>query len=302
MAIITQNGSLTVTYEIIDGSIREDVDEVRLSMKCAWADRHDLRDQLMGQSVAAGSDIVVTNGHRYPDDPRLRATNVSISPFGTHTGQTAGAGDTLRLVYDHALLEVRYTLAEWDTDRDTDKPLPILLTEELGVATEFKTTSWKKLWWRYPDDATWTTGNRVGEDAAPGVLRSMMTWRVTIHKLAIIPSAVKDLPGLTNCAAVTAITTGFVYQPETLLYLGPTEMVRDFTVTGALAWRLGLEFIHKDLGADGDDRRGWNHFDQPGQALPQRIYLGDPTEEAATIYKPYVPADLTPLLVFEPSA
>lgn len=234
--------------------------EVERVFRCAWEDRW---------AVAA-----VYLGNHY------LLSEMCIARSATCAGVTArqkGSGSVAS--YQSALVTVTYnTLSSRDKPRETVNGQ--IISERIESATEFMTRDYELFAW----DASGDTP--IKPDEAPGELKKMTNYLLTLYDLENVPNEAFDYCGHVNNAAVHTKTPGLnkTFAAETLL-LQPAQMSRTISVddgvlTG-LKWQLDLSFVHKP--------DGWNKFWRAASQAWAQMYV------SGSAYKPY---PLAPFGVF----
>lgn len=272
---------VTIPYEEIDGSPTEGFDEkgfrAERQLVCAWADRFDLQDQLLGAAtVDQNGNTQYVSPSPYPHKPNLAsALSASAEPFA---GRCLPASGDVRLAsYDKALVRVQYgTRPGSITGGDGGGNGEPYIEETVEPFAEFLTYSPEGLHWGS------TTGPALKDAEAPGKLIKGFNWNYTRHRVLRIPAAYWTLIGLVNNGPVTSLSLGFTFGTETLLF-NPPRLGRQIasigTGTYGLAWTVSLLMSYKP--------DGWNKFWRGKDNGWQQIY------NAGGLVKPYTTAAFT---------
>lgn len=263
---------LTVPHEELLGSPREiglesEFRAVR-RLKCAWADRLALFDQLLtGYLIHLGGTppLITRIGQPYPHRPGAFASRVQIEPFGgdarAHPAQPQLAG------YAHALLTVDYEPRQFDPATGAGQAGE----ETLSTAAEFQTLPHQGLTW----DAQATPGERLWEAEAPTVVRRLLEWTYTFRQVVSFPPAWLEGAGSVNLGPVTSNTLALTFAPQTLLYQG-VRLARAAGEGASPAWTASLRFTYRAW--------GWNRFARRGAPEPQPLYAaGQPFSPYPTL-------------------
>ncbi len=297
---------VTVAHEELEGSPMESGDASKFTatreLKCAWADRLTLFDQLLlGYEITIGApglgNITTTCGQQYPHRPGVYVKSVSIAPFSNKS--SAFQGDTKIAAWTHAKLTVQYEPGNFDPSAGS-------ATSGLaaGVAEESLDPSVMIL--QPPDAAT----NPVYLDNAghtgralipgnnrPGILVRTMVWSYSLTRVKTMPPGWETYQGYVNSATVTSTSLGRTFAPETLLFNGPKSR-RSFNGSGTIfstpglvlaqstrAWDCVLQFTWNP--------NGWNYFPDSSGVFYQ-LYSA---ASGGSVRKPYPnSADFTSVL------
>ena len=264
---ITQPNAVSVPFEELDGSPREQVTDqgfqATRELLCTWANRLALAEELKGgvfvvEDGSGNQSIVRRLPHTYPEKPEAVARSVEIVPFDSVKGEGGSAAADARASYDFAQLTVTYAVPEQGEREDEDNE-EVLVSESLTQTSEFLTLPERDLYW---DNAQ---SEPVEKENRPGMLTHTVTWIYIRHKMLKLPSGVLSLVGTVNSAAVTSTSLGLTFSAGTLLY-GSPNLSRDITTDGKKAWRVEFHFQYKPT--------GWNKFYKQGSSAPQSIYDG----------------------------
>lgn len=260
--------SVTVPYEEDSGSPTNErwdangqFSATRI-LRCAWANRHLLANQLMGFDGVAYVDP-----ESYPAVPSSIVQNVSIGPDGGI--ETSAAGSTLN-TYQYAVLAVQYGVRT--TGSTLESGTGVIMEESLEPSAEFLTQDGQDFYW---DPIIAGTRRPLAINEAPARVIRMCDWKISLFNVASIPSGFVSAAGNVNSAAITSLTLGVTFPAETLQYQ-PGTPTRSFTASGPSRWKLSMSFSARPF--------SWNMFFRSGRSDPQNIYQAD-----GTIYKPYTP-------------
>lgn len=242
-------------------------------LKCAWADRITLAQELMGTVTSIETDgpgILWVLPHEYDHFDGAYVQGVSMRGFGGISGDSTAH----TAAYNAAILTVEYSNASGGIviDNDSDE----VIEEGIEAGGQFLTLSEQKLYW----DSGST--ERLNPTEAPQYFQGLTDWTYSRKRVRVIPASFITLYGKVNDAQVTSRSTGITYDAETLLY-STFNIRRLITTTGAQAWDLNMRFTH--------NRQGWNKFRKRANATPQPIYAG------GSVHKPYETGDFTSLVV-----
>lgn len=234
----------TVAFEELASSPRERFTEAGFEatrlLKCAWQDRIELCNQLLGSVQGSGPQAMHVTPARYPHFPRAQVRAVTIEPFDSAVD--AHRGNEQVADYQHARLTVQYATGSYDTHQVNDDPHgDTYVTESLEPTAEFVTLSPQGLFW---ENVPASSGKVLAEDEAPGKIIRGMDWIYTRHLLPTVPQAAFSLIGSVNDAAVDSRTLGYRFAPGTLLYNPPT-IRRVITAQAAAAWDLTYRFSYR---------------------------------------------------------
>jgi hypothetical protein len=239
---------ITVPFSEIPGSPAEEwyYGGFRATVKlmCAWEHRNTLALEVLGNG-----------GEYYPRLPMTmaRARGVSIAPFDARITEDP-VSRYVAPYASFATCEAAVVTIQYDsTGPDGDE----LITEALEPTAEFQSLGAEGFKWGS------STGDALTDAEAPGHLVRGLDYKVTLHKVMFIPSAVLDLVGCVNDSPVAARFLGLTFPPETLLYNPPTTQ-RRITVETVEAWTLNYRFTFRPT--------GWNKFYRKKTGKWERIW------------------------------
>jgi hypothetical protein len=306
MSIIYYPNRVDVTFEeIVDGPGKSPTVDISVEgstgtriLKCAWADRNTLLEQVLGVELIKPvnpnpgndddnfppvlyynnffapeddeADVYIFDSQQMPGYPGLFASSIKIEPFSNSTGKDANNAAT----YEFALLTITYRSRSYDFPGEDggapDDPETVLLTENLQPAAEFLTLNASGLKWGTTVSSPTSPERTVGAADAPQHIVRMTEWIVTIHKVPAIPRIFTTIPGIINSLPIISRTTGLRYAERTLLCGNPTSS-RRWTSQGLELWDITLRFIHRPQadwnkfpdtggGADTDSGLKWNYI------------------------------------------
>ena len=268
-----QDTTITVAFEEMEGSPRERVTEdgfqAQRKLKCAWADRLTLMDQLPNRSESVGDDIVYIRGHLYPGKTDVYCYQCSCEPLYDKDVQLGSASGIAK--YTYAVITADYkqsTLGDISNDVET------LVTESIDSAIDTLMLPKKGLYW-----TTGANKKALTLDESPHAVRELFTWVYTMHSLPTIPDWFFTLVGRVNDSAVTSLALKRTFEAETLLY-GPPTCERIRTTAGIQAWNATVRFVY--------DPDGWNKFPRGGYTGRYTIY-----DAAGDVWRAYPTADFT---------
>ena len=192
----------------------------RVTLRCAWDDRHDLVQDILGNQRVWPHD---GSGLLYP-------TSATVEPWPSiysSSGQEC--------TYLDALVTVSYGTEVED-----------LISESLEPTTEFMKLDYRRFRWGA------VNGDPLLKNEAPGKLYKGLNLIRTIYDVASpLPTTLLTLPGAVNDADYVSSLLGLTFPEETLLFT-PPKMDRSITTAGAEGWTLQLKFVYKAA--------GWNKF------------------------------------------
>lgn len=197
-----EHASVNETYELETGL------SATVTLRCAWADRFLLMEDIMGRVWPHASGAWANKASSVPD----KSNYVEV-------GQSAD--------YVHALVTVNYGTKVKD-----------LFSESLEPTAEFVTGDHKGFRWSA------VNGDPLLEGEAPGYLRKGLNLVRTLYQLAAIPASTLTCVGKSNSAAYVSGMLGLTFAAQTLLFQPPT-MNRTFKTTGTEGWTLQTKFAYK---------------------------------------------------------
>jgi hypothetical protein len=270
--------TISIAYEEMEDSPTEQFNgpqgfQATRLLRCAWADRLTLADELQGSFLSGGS--YVTNlPHLYPHRAGVRCTSVpNIVGHDADRPQAYG-GDTKVAAYAYALLTVNYTVAGQPPTGGGGSVE--LVDETITPFSEFTTIS--------PKDLTWggIGGTPLTNDEAIGKLFRGFNWQYTRLNVASVAPEYATLIGCVNNAAITSTRLGFTFPAETLLFQPPI-LTRRVNADGVSSkWTIQTNLSFKP--------QGWNVWFRASTGAYGAIF------NAAGQVKPYTPADFSPII------
>jgi hypothetical protein len=258
---------VTVEHEELAGSPKEYGDRKSFTavrnLKCLWADRHELLEQLLGAHQITINDVPYYFGQEYPYRTQVYAMRGRMKPF---FDSEVDADDTEGRVasYTHAELEIEYEPAV----------LTEIAQESLANSCEFIELPNTQLYWV---NSGQTSANQLAVTEAPGRIIRMQEWSYAIKEIRDIPQTWYDFAGCVNQAALYSEKLKRTYEAETLLFHG-VEPRRLIPLLGEPSWEPTLKCSWKP--------DGWNKFYRNGMDAPQPVYKAGGAQ-----YKPYTPQD-----------
>jgi len=145
------------------------------------------------------------------------------------------------------------------------------VTESLVASGEYLTLPRKGLFFGSGDGAVSLEDYDI---EVPTKIVPMREWQYTVHRYAVLPSAILTLPGRINSSPVYSRHLGLTFPAGTLL-CGPIETAREYTSTGAMAASVTWHFLYKNNG-DLVTPKGWQWFPRTdgGEVTWERITDG----------------------------
>jgi hypothetical protein len=123
---------LTVAFKELQGSPTENYGPNGITAQrdvvCSWADRHDLRDELLGDGYSFGNTAAAT----YPDNDQLVAMNVQIKPFDNAVPGVAGALST------DEFTDIKTEIADYDIGDASSKKVRAHISIGPGSSTNIE--------------------------------------------------------------------------------------------------------------------------------------------------------------------
>lgn len=265
-------------YEELDGSPTERVtangwDIVRV-LRCAWADRFTLIDELIGASLT------------YEGNSSLGAlaAEASIEPMPGRTDGT-GTGDRVA-TYTHAQVTVSYKTPSIDFPGEDNGDL---IYEELQPNVDAIPVAVRDIIFGENDKAIegaplyrWThatTGDPLMEREAPVKLFPSIDYVWKRFGIASIPASALSFSGHCNVAQITSATLGLTFDAETLLYSGGSVSLRTKT-DGTQTFDLEYRFSYRP--------DTWNKFYRAKTNDFEEIYA-----DGGSVVKVFPTADFT---------
>lgn len=267
---------VTIDHEELAGSPQEIGSETdfkaRRSLKCAWADRLTLYDQMLtGYLINAGGTppLITRIGQQYPDWPGVYAVRCSIEPFASDVQAADAQGRIAK--YAHARLSVDYEPRNFAYGVGTDAGQ--IGEESVETVAEFLTAPHQRLFW----DTSGLPAAGLNENEAPGKIIRSLIWVYTYRQVLDVPAGWRTYVGYTNLSAVTSTSTGLVFAADTLLYEG-VRLGRVVTQGAQQAWTAQLRFTHRP--------ETWNKWYKRGTDTISNVYKADGSR-----YLPYPSVD-----------
>lgn len=253
---------VTVPHEELQGSPRESGQETDFRavrrLKCLWADRLALFDQLMtGYLINLGGTppLITRIGQPYPHRAGAFAAKVQIEPMGTEMSAYQSRPDVA--AYRHAVLTVDYEPRQFNPALGTGQAGE----ESLATSAEFVSLPHQSLNWA----ASNAPEHRLAPTEAPTVVQRLLEWSYSFRQVVSYPAAWLAAAGSVNSAAVTSTSLGLTFPAGTLLYQG-VRLARAAGEGANPAWAASLRFTYRNA--------GWNRFTKRGEATPQPLYAG----------------------------
>lgn len=205
-----------------------------VQLRCAWADRHNLIADLLG------------NSRDWPHGPYTnppQAQRASISPFAT---TQASVGQSI--TYDDALVSVEYGFDSRD-----------LVSESLEPTAEFITLDHRRFRWGAAD------GPPLKQAEAPGKLRRGLTLQRTLYRQAppLSTQLLTSVGGINDTAYVSSLL-GLSFPQGTLLFTPPNLSI-SVQADGTDGYTIAMKFMYKP--------EGWNSFWRAESQAYEDIYL-----------------------------
>lgn len=246
--------------------------EATRTLRCAWADRLTLAQELQGIFFRSGA-YTLDLPHLYPHLDVARCVGVPNIVGHDDDRPMPDGADTSVATYTFALLTVKYGVLFPNGGLGVDGRE--LTDETIEPFSEFLTLP--------PDDLTWGSGgDPLTADEAPGQLFRGFNWVFTRTNVLSIPSEYASLIGCVNNASITSTALGFTFPAETLLYTPPT-LSRKMNPDGVTSkWTLTLRMSFKP--------QEWNKFFRAATGTYEEIFAG------TTRIRPYTPADFSVLV------
>lgn len=243
-------------------------------LRCAWADRLTLHDQLLGTFDDGMGGSTTDLPHLYPHRDGVRC--VSIPNIVGHDDDCPlpDGADTTVATYQYALVTATY--AESQLGPGAGGGSVELTDETIEPWAEWTTYPPKGLKWGS------TTGDSLTDDEAIGRLFKGFNWVYTRMNVASVPSAYASLVGKVNNGSITSSRLGFTFAAETLLY-EPPLLTRKVNPDGVSSkWTITTRFKYRPA--------TWNKYWRPSANDYVAIY------DSGGQVKPYTPADFSPLI------
>lgn len=208
-----------------------------VTLRCAWADRYNLVDDLLyvGRAWPEFSSW---------DNPPLAQTAV-IRPGNSKSG--TGMPDGQEMIYDDVLVDVTYGM-----DQSVDK-----VAESIESAAQFQLLDYNKFNWGSG------SGPALTEQEAPGRLLRGLVLSRTIYQMSAVPVAVLQA-GAVNNAPYTSSLLGITFPTETMM-LAPASVSRTIRTDGSTPFTVSLKFIVEP--------NGWNKVFRASTMAWDKIYL-----------------------------
>jgi hypothetical protein len=268
---------ISVPFEEMERSPTEDFApegfRAQRVLRCAWADRLKLADELQGSFLSGGS-YIYDLPHLYPHRTGVRCVGVGGIVGHDEDRPMPNGGDTTVAIYQYALMTAQYANATPVGEGGGGSAE--LTTETIEPFSEFTTMPATGLMWGS------TSGTPLDSQEVVGRLKRGFNWVFTRLNVATVPAEYASLIGSVNDAAITSAQLGFTFEAESLLYTPPilTRRVNADGVTSR--WTITTRFTYSPP--------SWNLFYRPSVNNYVAIF------NAAGQVKPYTPADLSPLI------
>lgn len=240
------------------------------TLRCAWADRLTLMDQLLRAYAITGSTGNFFRGDFYPHRDKVYVTNIS----GIKAHGRSGPGSSNKIAsWTMADLTVQYEQLSFDPDggdsSDSSDPSQFNVWEEsVNYSAEFITLPDVTLYWDNAQNA------KVENVEAPALTIPNMEWTLSGTLATPLPGGIVSMVGRVNDAQIKTTSLGLTFAAETLLYTG-AQIQRE---VGDGAVDLSLAFIYKPT--------GWNRFFKSGEQDPQQLFT-----RTGAAYDPFQTAD-----------
>jgi hypothetical protein len=267
---------MPVTYEEMEGSPQEEFGEqgftATRTLRCDWDERLLLAIELRG-GVISGAYVAPAT---YPHFSAARCQSIGIVGHDEDRPMPL-AGDTSKASYEKALLTVRYGIPNTGGSGTGTSDDPVIVYEE-------NLEGWAEYLTQEPVGLAWgsDSGDPLTADETPGKLLKGLTWVYTRHFLTSVPAEVLTLPGKVNDSTMSSPSLGLTFPAETLLF-NPPLLARQVTSDGTATVSLTYRFNSKE--------HTWNRFWRAASQSWEQIFV----IETNTVFKPYEPADFTPL-------
>jgi hypothetical protein len=204
-------------------------------LKCAWADRYTLIDE-----------IAATDNGLYTHRPAQLAYAVGATalPFpGQAPDWTTDSNGRHLAVYTDAVVRIFYMSSILVYSSTMQK----FVTESLQPNREAIPLD--------PDDFVWhSDGAALGSSTVPVKTLEGFDYILTIHKVDSPPAAAASLNGYCNAGSMGTYYLGFGFEPETLKYHGP-YLQRTFQLGTLPTFSMTYRFAYR--------APGWNTFWRP---------------------------------------
>lgn len=263
---------VTIDHEELQGSPQEVGDETnfkaRRMLKCRWADRLALYDQMLtGYIINAGGTppLITRIGQQYPDYPGVYAVRCTIEPFASDVRASDAQGRIAK--YLDAKLNVDYEPRNFNYGSGPNASQ--IGEESIETVAEFLTQPYESLYW----DTSGLPPALLHENEAPGKIIRSLIWVYTYRQVVSLPAGWRWATGYINSTAITSTSTGFLFDAETLLYEG-VRLQRTVTSGAQQAWTAQLRFTYRP--------ETWNKWYKRGGDTPQIVY-----KKNGSRYEPY---------------
>lgn len=237
-----------------DGSPKEqltmDGPAMQRILVCAWADRHALMGELVGNTATFG-----TSG------AAILCRTASSVPMG---GKNSGTGSVA--AYEKAIITADYPCQKGSGPETVSGNL---LSESLEPTLEFLTMPYTEYQWTSAADGPELTAEEAPVKPLPG-----LEYLLTRYNQSSIPTAVMSLCGTCNASAWTCKTpglTGITFPAQTLLFQPPT-LSRTIQANGTFVWTVTYRLTFKPNYDEGGTARGWNWFWRASENKMSQIY------------------------------
>lgn len=211
-------------------------------VRCAWSVRKALAIELSTYPDSL-----------YPYDTSSGAILYSVKPEPEKNSKSSGNGTGI-ISYENAILTCQYST--WQGPQyDLTKGL---LTEYLTPGRGGRKFTEDKLYW--------SDGTALDRGEAPQQIACGLTYTLQIYELAVVPDAVRILPGYINNNSWATIILGVTFTPYTLLYLG-AKVTRTLKTDSVTKFNVAHKFSHRYNGS-----YGWNYAWRKSANAYQPIY------------------------------
>jgi hypothetical protein len=254
----------SVSCQEVHGTIRETgswgaAPGASVDLRCAWADRHLLKNDLVGRLRV------------WPYGAGMYCTNAQIRPeAGQYTQDGQG------MAYQFAIVTATYGMPTTSGGQTPDPSDPYSLwSEDISSAASFLTLDHKRF--------LWSNSDSVAQDEAPGWIKRTTTYHRTYYGLLYLPNNPLSYVGSVNQHTVRTRNFGDL-DPGTLLFETP-KISRKVNTEGTSGWDVDLTWLH--------NKDGWNKYWRATTEDYESIYLRDATGHLGTEFKPYPVMDFS---------
>ncbi len=268
---------MAVTFEEIGSSPQETLTRESFSavrrLKVAWADRHTLKTELLGDDypLISGTNAICTS-----------ASSVPILAQNKGTGSVSS--------FDYAIVTASYEVETIELNYVGERT-----SISIEPKAEFLTIGARNLRW------TNNAGSQVRDEESPGLLMVGFDYIIEKQNIQTLDRAVvQGLIGHVNKAAVKPTARGlenWAFPAETLLF-NPPSIQRITDALSVPRWNVTYRLTYKpniDTTVTPNVERGWNYFWRAdaatGIAKFDAMFIASGAQ-----YKPYPPGDFTGVL------